>query len=290
MRSPWLMVLLASSLYSATPAIADGPDPELALRQAAKAYDRGNYKRVIAILGPLLSPQILLAQEAQVLQARKLLGISYVFSKNAPAAEREFVAILSERPDYRLDPLVDPQAAVEVFDSVKRRNAEKLRAILDRERREADRRRLDEARRRDRQRRQAELERQGGETVERTIVTRSYWVNFVPFGAGQFQNRQRGKGFTLLGTQAALGLTSLGAYLALRLAYPSGQVPAEEWTRARALNITQVVSGALFFATVAYGIIDALLHHQPRTVEEKRYRRAPRIVVGPQSLGLDLTF
>ena len=40
----------------------------------------------------------------------------------------------------------------------------------------------------------------------------SFAVNFVPFGAGQFQNGQRRKGWLFLGAEAALGAVSVGAF------------------------------------------------------------------------------
>ena len=38
-------------------------------------------------------------------------------------------------------------------------------------------------------------------------------MNFVPFGAGQFQNGQRRKGWLFLGIEGGLAAISLGAFL-----------------------------------------------------------------------------
>lgn len=271
--------------------------PEQDLREAAQAYSRGEYASAIKLLRPLLYPRIRLASQDQVVRAHKLLGVSYIFEKDRDEAERQFMAILSLRPDYTLDPLVDPPAAVKFLEGVKRRNSAKLREIQERERREAERRRLEAERKRDEERRKALAREQT--VVERTVTRRVYWVSFLPLGLGQLQNGQRAKGFTLMGTQLALGGLSLTSALAYRYTWPTGRIPAAEYDRARALAITQVVSGALCLAAVAYGIIDALVYYRAETVSERSYQRAPpkpRLSLTPLvtpragGLGLGLTF
>lgn len=274
--------------------------PEQDLEQAEHAYERSDYKRAIELIRPLLYPAIRLSNQKLVIQAYKLLGISYVFEKNKTEAEKQFLAILSIAPTYKLDPLVDPGAAVKFFEGVKKRNADKIRAILERERKEAERRRKEEERRRAEQRRLELLARQGQVFVERTVTLHPYWINFVPLGAGQFQNGHRGKGYALMGTQLTLGLLSAGTGLAGYLAYAGRPLNTEEYDRARALSIVQVVSAGLCAAAVVYGVIDALVYHEPMTVTEKRYKRNPKgsgkaaltvtPTLGPSSAGLGLGF
>ncbi len=288
---PLLLGAVLLALLAGGPAQAA---PEQALQQGARAYGRGNYAQAIKLLRPLVYPLIRLSTEAQVIQAYKLLGVSYIFEKDRTEAEKQFMAILALQPDFRFDPLVDPVAAVDLLEDVKRRNAEKLKAIKERERREAERRRIEEQRRRDEERRRALVAGQGIDVIERTIVKHPYWINFVPFGAGQLQNGHRRKAFALMGTQLTLGALSLGTALGLRFAYPDGRVPAAEYDRARGLAIAQVASGALFFATIAYGIIDALVYHRPEHVTERRTRRkldlTPTPGPGTAGLGLGMRF
>jgi len=270
-RSLLLVIVL---LLAWTPTAAASTDQDL--EEGARAYERGDFKQVIELIRPLLYPAIRLSGQQQVVQAYKLLGISYVFEKNRTAAARQFLALLSIRPGYRLDPLVDPAAAVELFEEVKKRNADKIRQILDRERREAERRRQQQ------HRRQAEADRlkllasQGRVVIERTVVEHPYWINFIPLGAGQFQNGQRVKGFVVLGSQAALAALSLGTGLGVYFGYSGRPLNREEYDTARTLSVVQVASAALCGALVAYGIIDALVYHTPRSVTERRYRLEPR--------------
>ena len=72
---------------------------------------------------------------------------------------------------------------------------------------------------------------------DRAYEQHSYAVNFIPFGAGQFQNGQRGKGWAFLGIEAALGAISLGAFVdqlrAVRRPAPAplpGCTPADDTT------------------------------------------------------------
>jgi hypothetical protein len=198
------------------------------------------------------------------------------------------MAILGTRPDFEFDPLVEPVAAVELFEQVKRDNAEKLAEV---------RRRIEEERRRQKQEPQPTRVRETV-LVERTTTRRSYWVNFVPFGVPQFQNGHRTKGYMLMASQIALGAVSLGAAVWQRAAF-SGPLRAgsEDETVARRLVVTQVVSGALFFAAVAYGIFDGLAYFEAETVKESRSSAAEGEVsllpvVTPQGagIGLGLTF
>jgi hypothetical protein len=215
------------------------------------------------------------SSQEQAVEAYKLLGISYVFEKEREEAEKQFLALLVLEPTFRLDALIYPNSVVEVFEEVKRRNEEKIKAILRKERREAEKRRQAELERKAELRRLAELAQRSPMVIERTVNEHPYWVNFVPLGAGQFQNGQQTKGYVLMGTQIGFGLLSAGTALGLYAAYPDLQVPTAERGTVRALTILQVTSGALCLVSVAYGIVDAVIYHQPRSVRERRYQQEP---------------
>ena len=257
------------------------------LEQAAQAYAKGEYKRAISLLTPLLYPTIRLPSEDMVKRAHKMLGISYVFEKDEASAGKEFLAILSSQPDYRLDPLVEPESAVKLFDKVRAENAEKLQKIkagLEAERK----------------RREAELKRKNAQpklqlVIERETITRSFWANFVPFGVGQFQNGHRVKGWILFSAQIGLGVASLSSAIVYRVTFANQSiVPAEDVSSARALSAVQVITGAAFFAAVAYGIVDALLYYEPAKKREKRYQRkltlSPTFAPERAGLSLNLSF
>src|SRR5689334_20183452 len=66
-------------------ASAKGPGqqapPEVELSGAKLAYERGDYDQAIALLRPLLYPEVLLGDEGQVVLAHKLLGLSSFFQR-----------------------------------------------------------------------------------------------------------------------------------------------------------------------------------------------------------------
>ncbi len=297
--------LLACALLVALGTPADSwAGPKEVLKDASRSYVRGRYKRVINSVRPLLYPTIKLSDQEQVLRAHRLLALSYMFLKDKVQAEKHFLAILSLRPQYELDPVVDPVAAVELFDEVKRRNAARIKAILDRERKEQERKRLEALRRKKEQERKRLEALMARPKNERVIEKRHYWINWVPFGAGQFQNGHRKKGYTVLGLQAGLGAISLGLHMALRfgaLENPdTGKIPEKNWKAAQALQYTQIATGAACIGLMIYGVVDALVYYEPDrvTVRPIKPEAAPAAKkktswfiapsVGPGSAGLGL--
>jgi hypothetical protein len=265
--------------------------PDQDLKEAIRAYDRGDFPSAIRLVKPLLYPQISLTNQSQVIEAYRLLGISCLFEKDKTQAEKQFLAILSLRPDFAFDPLVDPPVAVNLLEEIKRRNAEKIEAIRNRERNEVALRRIADQRREEEARRRAIQVKVPPRIILRTVVEHSYWINFLPFGAGQFQNGHLRKGYLLLGAEVALGALSLVTALDLRLSYPNGRVPESKRDSADALVITQVTSGALFLGLAVYGVIDALIYYQPQTVLERPeplLRRTSLFtpLIGPDAAGL----
>lgn len=99
----------------------------------------------------------------------------------------------------------------------------------------------------------------------RQFETRSWGVNFAPFGAGQFQNGHRTKGVLVAAGQGATAITSLGVFLYLAGTYGlEAKVPIEDAASVRRLQQIQVGAGAAFFAIYAYSIIDGILNFKPR--------------------------
>jgi tetratricopeptide (TPR) repeat protein len=294
-----LLSLSAAELHAqvppAAPTTPTNPLVERAYKAAEEAYQRGQYKRVIELLRPLVVPKTRINSKPQLLSAYKLLAISYVFEKDIPAAESSFGAILAEDPKFTLDPAVDPAAAVRVFRAYKRRNAAML-AKIEQAQVEARKREIAAQKRREEELRQLrELAKRGSTVIERREIRRSYALNFVPFGAGQFQNGHRIKGWLLLISQVALAATSIGAHVGYRLAYPR-PVDLENTSVPNALITTQLTSAGLFAALAVYGVIDALIYFRPISTTERRRTRklglsiTPSLGAGSAGMGVSVTF
>jgi tetratricopeptide (TPR) repeat protein len=252
--------------------------PSEAFQRGRLHYDKGEHAQAIAVLRPLLYPKVLLQFEGEIATAHRLLGIAYVYEKRLDLAEEEFRKFLQLRPDYRMDPLLEPQQVVDFFNSVLTQQQTEL-TELERRRREAE---AEEKRR-------LEALRRGPLVVERRFGRNSYALNFIPFGVGQFQNGHRGKGWFFALTESTLGLVSLGALTTNLALYgfnprttcvdnpapgaraegktvrgcPPGSLPDDKADRAALLTQIQVASGILFWGTALWGIIDAVVHFQP---------------------------
>jgi hypothetical protein len=110
-------------------------------------------------------------------------------------------------------------------------------------------------------------------------------VSFLPFGAGQFQNGQRRKGWLFLGAEALLGGVSVAAFVTNFALYgiaphrrctvaqptdanglfercPDADIDRTDENRSTNLLRTQVVTGALFYAVAIWGVVDALRNYQ----------------------------
>ena len=200
-----------------------------------------------------------------------MLGVSYLFSGQSEEAKREFHKLLELRPDYRFDPLLDPQQVVDAFNAVVKEEESEIVAI------EARRKRRD-------QEIAARLQREARLHPPATTIVRyerhSYLLNFVPFGAGQFQNGQRRKGWLFFGVETALAAISVGALTTNFALYganpyrkclqmvdpteacPKDQIDHSQEETSRTLLRIQVISGGLFFAAAIWGVVDALRHYQ----------------------------
>lgn len=262
----------------ASPPAADSSNgPEAQLGRAKLAYQRGDYGAAVLLLHPLLYPQALLAQEEQVLLAHKLLALSYFFEHNEAGAEQELNLLLSLRPDFALDPVVEPLKAVAFLDDIRRRNEQRLQDIRRRQAEEEQRVKAET----EALQRQAELlaQKQARRVyIERVVHKKFSALSLVPLGVPQLVGGRRALGVVLLTGELLTAGGSVGSWLTVRLRYPDNTFPPREFTAAQALTATYLTTGVVFWGLVLTGLIDALLH--ARTVTEVRYLREP-----PKDLG-----
>src|SRR5450432_1577041 len=273
-----VLAALAGALYAATPARqpAAHATPREAFDRGRTAFGRAEYKRAIEILHPLLYPELLLDSEGEVVQAHRMLGVAYLFDNQLESARREFHKLLELRPDYRFDPLLDPQQVVDAFNGVVDEEEAEIASI--------------EARRRQRDqelaaRRQREARLHPTPTTVLRYERHPYLFNFIPFGTGQFQNGQRRRGWLFLGVEGGLAAISVGAFATNLALYglnphrkctvpqtvdpggaleacPANKIDHAQESTSQALTHVQVVSGALFFAAAIWGAVDAIRHYQ----------------------------
>ena len=265
-----IVVLL---LFQAAPQAVPSPAAD-ELRRGKTSFDRGEYGRAVEILQPLLYPEIRLESQGQIVEAHRMLGVAELFQGRSDAAAQEFRKLLQLRPDYRFDPLLDPPQVVDLFNGVLRAHEAEVATL--------EARQLEATLARQRDREECEKLRAGPAIIEKRFGRNSFVVNFVPFGAGQFQNGHRGKGWAFLAVQAALAAASVAAFATnfglygshpkRACRYDSGATPCPpesidhtDENRSRWLLRTQVASGAAFLVAVGLGIADALYYYRPET-------------------------
>ena len=262
----WLCAIVATTLALATPASDE-------LERGKTAFGRAEYARAIKILRPLLYPDIRLDSESDVVQAHRMLGVAHLFENQPQDARREFRKLLELRPDYHFDPLTDPARVVDFFNGVVKEEEAEIAALAS-ARKKHDKEEAERA--------QREVDERCAAQVQ-PVLKNSFAINLIPFGAGQFQNGQRGKGWTFLGVEAGLGAVSVGALVTNFARFgvnprrrcldpqtsdtttprPCMNIDHSDEDLSRNLTRVQVASGALFIAVAAWGIIDAIRNFRP---------------------------
>ena len=87
----------------------------------------------------------------------------------------------------------------------------------------------------------------------------------MPFGAGQFQNREPGLGYFFLGSElVAVGL-SVGFFWGVEsLRELDGRFSRQSYPLAQSLQRAQIISGGIALGLMVSGVIQALWRYQDR--------------------------
>jgi hypothetical protein len=238
------------------------------LKRAKDRFEFGAYADCAGTLRQWLSTEPSLS-DAEAVDAYRMLGISELQLGDQAQARAAFVDLLSYDPDFALDAFLVPPAVVEFFDKVKKENEPALAPLRERRRELREQQRLAEEAKR---RLLAEEQARTGPTAKMVRVReRIYLFNWLPLGAGQFQNGQNGKGTALAAGQVVTGLINLGAIVThnqiaddrsrLCTSSQSGcsRPPYTDSDRRLLGGVEAVkyVSAGLFWSLYAYGVWDA---------------------------------
>ena len=259
---------MAKGAGSSSQTPSDLSTPEAQLARAKLAYQRGDYGAAVLQLRPLLYPQSLLSQEEQVMLAHKLLALSYFFEHDESGAEQELNLLLSLRPDFALDPLVDPLKAVAFLDDIRRRNEQRLAEIRRRQTEEIERQRSEA----DALQKQAELLAQQQARriyIERVVQKKFSGLSLLPLGIPQFVGGRRALGAVLATGEILTAAASVGSWMTVRYRYPTSTFPAKEYTLAQALTATYLTTGVVFWGLCLTGLVDALINARATTTVQE---------------------
>ena len=249
------------------------------LKRARDRFEFGAYAEAAGSLRQLLAGDPDLT-EAEFVDAYRVLGISEYHLGDLAQARSAFVNLLSHDPDFSLDPFLVPPAIVEFFDRVKKEHEPALGPLRERKRAlQAEQRLADEAKRR---LLAEDLARHGPPARIVRVERHHYFFNWLPLGAGQFQNGHKSKGTAIAAGQVLLGAANITAFLLHnRIAQDrqrncvAGQPgcsrpPYSDSDRRllRQLDALKYSTAGAFWALYAYGVWDAHRHYVPRVETE----------------------
>ncbi len=280
-----LLLCLLGWLLAPEGALAQDSDSEVAAIRSSFEY--GKYAEVIERAGDRIDRGNL--GEEQLADLHELAGLAAFNLQRMKDAERHFSALLRLDPDRSLDPFVVPPPAVAYFDKLKLQMDSEL-DFLRQERRLRQERARVEAERRERERLAAEEQRRRAEALARqvtvrTVEKRNFLVNFVPFGAGQFQQGRSSLGIVFAASEGVLAVTSIIAYFAYDALFETATIevddvltetgkasltvryiPTNRARQADTWRLLKIGSAAGFYTLYALGVADSLYHHEDQVV------------------------
>lgn len=249
-----LQVAFAVLLLTAATAAAD---PSKSFVEARTVFRSGQYQQAAVLFSGLLYPTTQLSDVKEVIDAHLHLAVANFEIGQLDVARREFDAAINLDTTLDISGYGFSKDATEFFKKRKKELDDKARKIEERGRRARERQKFLKS-----------------VDLIRVKERKNYLRNLIPFGVGQFQNNQTGKGIFFAATEVGLGLSSFVIWTYLRGKYPDGRVPLEEVDGARRLQIFEITSAGLCFLTMAGGIVDGFVNYseeaRPLTEEEKK--------------------
>lgn len=237
-------LIVTALVCIAAPALAT---PTQELDRARKNFRDKDYQSAIPVLNTLLYPDLQLARQEEAIEAQLMLGAAYYETGERDRAVREFEKVIQLEPDRSITTLFYSEGAVRLFEETKRTVQERLE-------RDAAKKRIAEELERIRKYRESLI----------VVESRPYYVNFIPFGAGQFQNKQRTKGILFATGQGLTFGASAGIFLYLAGTYGLvARVPLDDGPRVRLLQQVEIGTGIAFLGIYAVGVVDALINYKP---------------------------
>ena len=236
------------------------------------------YERAVAALQPLADNPSPSPRLAAIMPAvRRVYAAALFAARRTSDARAQIERLLREDPSARLDPSQYEPAFARLFEDT----ASALRPELDRLVAERVIAATQQAAQRVERRRLARALM----TTQLSVERAPRWLAFVPFGVGQFANRQPVAGGLFLGFEVAFAAAS-AVTLAVHqgLVAPQGTTIQGPENQGRAALATQMevlnyVSLGLLAATVIAGVIHANVGWVPERVRETR-RPLPRELDG----------
>ncbi len=279
-----LGVFCVSSLGHAQPAAPGATAAELdagaSFERARIYYESAKYAQCVESFSRLLERSENLRPRERA-AARTYLAACLIAQKKVDEARQQFrQAILEDRQLEPPDPVVFPQAVVDVFVQVRSSLMDALRRQQEEELRRSEQEAAQQKKRAERERwRVSELERLA--STETLIRKNERWMAWVPFGLGQFQNGSRTLGIIFLTTETALAATAITATsieLGLHSRAQGGRASLDSGdltSKVRAAHQVGTVAWLTLIGVAAAGIVEANISYRSELPGGQRRRALP---------------
>jgi hypothetical protein len=216
-------------------------------------------------------------------QARVYRAACLIAKGDVAAADEQFRLAIRENPQMAVpNAIVFPQAVFERFIIVRTTLLEEIRKADEERARRAEVQAAEARRRAEAElQRVAQLERLAAQ--ETIIVKNQRWIASVPFGVGQFQNRDTGLGVIFLVSEliaAGTAITATSIELSLHSQAGGGEGLTDESQvdqlndNLDAAHYTGLIASGVFLLTAVGGIVEANLSFVPEFRDGVR-RRTP---------------
>ena len=272
-------VLCASSVSQAQGSVQPQLDAGAALDRARIYYESARYSACVDAFSRLLERSESLRPRERT-SARTYLAACLIASSRAEEARQQFrQAILEDRQLEPPDPVVFPQAVIDVFEQVRS-------SLMDALRRQQEEEYLRSAEEAAARRERAERERERVAELERLASTETLihknerWMAWVPFGLGQFHNDDQTLGWIFLTTELALAATAITATsieLGLHARAEGGRAPLDSGDLTSKVRAAHQVGTAAWLALLGVavaGVVEANLSFRSELPAGHRRRPA----------------
>ena len=244
------------------------------LQGAIELYRNIKYTECAAAFAELLGEKRI--PDAEVQRARYYHIACLIGANKLGSADEEIRKAVRQNPQLFPDRREFPRPVIDRFTLVRNQMIQEIEKAQQERIKKAQ-----EAAERERKRREAQQRRleKLRELASRETVVRknSRWVAAVPFGVGQFQNRDAALGYTFLTVEAlalAGWLTAVTAELTLIAQADENKDQAVLSDRLDSWRTVNTVTGWSFLAIAGLGILEAQLSFEPQFKSTRR-RKLP---------------
>lgn len=272
---------------------AAGLSDDAKLARVITLYETGKYGDCVKAFSGLIGAEPRQISDPDVLERARMYYAACLIGNGQTAdAEEQMRAALRQNPTMRPDSLVFPGPVIDRFLQVKDALKVEL-AAAEAKKREAARAAAAAAAARTaaEKRRVARLEELASQEVQ--VEKNSRWVAAIPFGAGQFQNRDPLLGYLFLGSEVLLAGTAIGAMviqldLNARADDDPPPDPADLNPKLDAAYQTMVISTWGFIGVAAVGVLQAQLAFVPELKRSVKKPLSPELRPPAEKPGVSL--